>query len=538
MLLLLPYRERSIVDNVPYVTILLALACLVLTIAYHGSDKLLTQQASTYYQDSGLADIELPRYQAYLAARIDSEAADRLHRLRSAPAGSAVVERLVQSDARFLAELHAQVVVTPDDPAYAKWRDARRHFEQIEQGSGLSRYSLSRASARSLWRFVSYAFLQADYGQLLGNVLVLLLAGPFVEAALGRLRYALAFLAGCALTGGLQILFTDASVTGSSGAVAALAGMLLAVYGLRRVDVFYWLFFLYGVLRLPPAAVLAGWALDVAFQWAWQSSSGTLESGSAALADGGGFVAGVILAWILRPRQLAGGTAASGRAMSEARRGQTGSSLAAEAREAASRLDIRRATRLYRELVELEPARNDYKSAYLNTAMLGADEEALRDAALRLLWSKFRKPTDELRKTFLQLAQDKVLKVLPVDEHLRLARRLVKFREDAAALRVVDALLRDEHMRKNFGRQLADCLLGIFTAYSRHGLQRQAEQISTRLSTYFPTGAQLGGEAPSNRPPPTIVSMFKNTAPGFDLSAPDTENPRAGPPTLPGSAGR
>lgn len=538
MLLLLPYRERSIVDNVPYVTIVFALACLVLTIAYHGSDALVGQQATAYYQDSGLAGIELPRYQAYLAAGVGSEAADRLHRLRAAPAGSPIGEHLVQSDARFLAELHAQVVVTPDDPAFGRWRDARHHFEQLEQATGSARYSLNRTTARHLWRFVSYAFLHADYGQLLGNLLVLVLAGPFVEAALGRLRFAFAFLAGCAATGALQLVFTDGTVTGSTGAVAALAGMLLATYGLRRIDVFYWLFFLYGVLRLPPVAVLAAWGLDLAFQWAWLASSGAAEPGLEALASAGGFAVGLVLAWLLRPRRPVGGALAPGRAMSEARRGETGSGLAAEAREAASRLDIRRATRLYRELVELEPARNDYKSAYLNAALLGADEEALRDAALRLLWSKFRKPTDDLRKTFLQLAQDKVLKVLPVDEHLRLARRLVKFREDAAALRVVDALLRDEHMRKSFGRQLADCLLGIFTAYSRHGLQRQAEQISTRLSTYFPTGSQLGGEAPSNRPPPTIVSMFKNTAPGFDLSAPDTEGPRAGPPTLPGSASR
>ena len=187
-------------------------------------------------------------------------------------------------------------------------------------------------------------------------------------------------------------------------------------------------------------------------------------------------------------------------------------------------------------MVELEPTRTDYLGAYLNVALMGADEDAVQDSALRLLWNKFRKPTDELRKTFMQLTQDKVLKVLPIDEQLRLARRLVKFREDAAALRVIDALLRDDHTRKTYGRQLADCLLGIFTAYSRHGLQRQAEQISTRLSTYFPTGSAIGGVAPANRPPSTIVTMFRDTSPGYAVTQAGSEEPRSRPPTMPGSS--
>jgi tetratricopeptide (TPR) repeat protein len=264
-----------------------------------------------------------------------------------------------------------------------------------------------------------------------------------------------------------------------------------------------------------------------------QSHSAEPGAGVAYAAHIGGLCAGALLAWLLQrgPAPLASASSLA----ADARRADPAAALAAKAQEAASRLDIRRAIRLYRELVELEPSRTDYLGAYLNVTLLGADEEALQDAALRLLWSKFRKPTDELRKTFQQLTQDKVLKVLPVDEHLRLARRLVKLREDAAALRVIDALLRDDHMRKTYGRQLADCLLGIFTAYSRHGLQRQAEQISTRLSTYFPTGSAIGGVAPTNRPPPTIVTMFRDTSPGYAATQPGAEERRSGPPTLPGS---
>jgi hypothetical protein len=94
--------------------------------------------------------------------------------------------------------------------------------------------------------------------------------------------------------------------------------------------------------------------------------------------------------------------------------------------------------------------------------------------------------------------------VLPVDEQLRLARRLVATREDAAALRVLDGLLGDATTKHLYGRQLADCLLGLFTTYSRHGLKAQADTVKARLSQHFPSPGTLGGIAPTREPPLTV----------------------------------
>jgi hypothetical protein len=102
------------------------------------------------------------------------------------------------------------------------------------------------------------------------------------------------------------------------------------------------------------------------------------------------------------------------------------------------------------------------------------------------------------------MSQPHVLAVLPVEEQLRLARRLVATREDAAALRVLDGLLGTETTRNLYGRQLADCLLGLFTTYSRHGLRQQADQVRQRLAQHFPSPATLGGLAPNREPPMTV----------------------------------
>ncbi|HWY72530.1 MAG TPA: hypothetical protein VNW98_02740, partial [Burkholderiaceae bacterium] len=182
------------------------------------------------------------------------------------------------------------------------------------------------------------------------------------------------------------------------------------------------------------------------------------------------------------------------------------SSLSRQAREAAARLDTRRATQLFKELVDLEPRHIEHLSGYLNVALLGPDETVLQDAALRLLWLRSKSHSDQIRKAFLQLTQPKVLKVLPIDEHLRLARRLVKLREDAAALKVLDAILSDNHLRQLYGRQLADCLLGIYTGYVRRRLTTLAEMIHSRLTTYFEPADELGGLPPSSRPTTTVFT--------------------------------
>jgi hypothetical protein len=71
-------------------------------------------------------------------------------------------------------------------------------------------------------------------------------------------------------------------------------------------------------------------------------------------------------------------------------------------------------------------------------------------------------------------------------------------------LRVLDSLLSDDKMRTLYARQIADCLLGLFTTYTRHGLKQPADNVKTRLSRYFPSPGNIGGLAPSREMPVSI----------------------------------
>jgi hypothetical protein len=265
------------------------------------------------------------------------------------------------------------------------------------------------------------------------------------------------------------------------------------------VPVFYWIFFYFDTARIPALALLPVWIANEIYQWT--STSGSRVAYAAHI---GGFVGGAVLAWLLRPRDSKHIDRVLDAEFGDERHAQKLSELARQAQAAAARLDTKRAARLYGELAEANPSHVEYMTAAFNMALLSRDDEMLRDAALRVLWSRSKSRADELRKAFLGMAQPQVLRLLPVDEHLRLVRRLVRFRDDAIALRVLDGLLADDNLRTLFARQIADCLLGVFTTYTRNGLKQPADQVRMRLSKYFPRPDTIGGLPPSREMPASI----------------------------------
>ncbi|HXY21182.1 MAG TPA: rhomboid family intramembrane serine protease, partial [Burkholderiaceae bacterium] len=253
-MLLLPYSDKSVVRSFPVVTTLLVLVCTVVLFAFQSRDALREQRAFEYYHESGLDKIELPRYEEYLASSNDAEATERLRLLHRAEPGSPATVQLIQSDTLFQRALHAKRIVREDETGFGAWSAERQQFDSLLGSTVQARYSLARAQVAEVWRFVSYSFLHGGIAHWLGNMVVLVLVGPFVEAALGRLRFAAAYLAGGAAAGALHVIVSDSAVIGASGAIAATIGMLAVLYGTRKVPVFYWIFIVFGTAQIPALA--------------------------------------------------------------------------------------------------------------------------------------------------------------------------------------------------------------------------------------------------------------------------------------------
>ncbi|MDQ3214644.1 MAG: rhomboid family intramembrane serine protease [Pseudomonadota bacterium] len=524
-MLLIPYQTRFTAKSLPVVTLALILVNFAVYFFFQAGDRQAYQRAVSYYFTSQLAQIELPRYATYLEKRTDRGALQVLRMIRAGaqPEQSLPLVQAMKNDREFMRDLRDGVVVPSSDPVHATWRSQRSQFDTLIGRVFTERFALEASSAGipdTLLRLLTYQFLHGDMMHWLGNMIVLLLAGPFAEAALGRTRFLLAFLGSGIFAGALHMLVSDQALVGASGAIAGAMAMVAVLYGTRKVPVFYWLFVYFNTARIPALLLLPIWLVLEAVQWALSPGSRIAYS-----AHIGGFVAGAVLAFLLRPNDDKKVDRILDEQFVDERRNDRKSTLLQEAQTASARLDTRRAARAYGELLQSDPSNVQYATANFNMALLGRNPETLLDATLRVLWIRTRGARSELRPVYLQMSQPHVLAALPVDEQLRLTRRLVATREDTAALRVLDGLVGNETLKNLYGRQIADCLLGLFTTYSRHGLRQPAEDVKRRLSTHFPSPATLGGMAPSQEPPLTIRGA--TGAP----RAPRTRGALSGPPS-------
>lgn len=523
-MLLIPYQTRFTAKSLPVVTLALIMVNALVYFFLQAGDRQAYQRAVSYYFSSQLPQIELPRYATYLERRSDSGALQTLRMIRAGaqPEQSLRLVLAMENDRPFMRDLRDGAVVPSSDPIYATWRDQRVQFDSLISRVFTERFALQSGSGvgASLLGLLTYQFLHGDMMHWLGNMLVLLLAGPFAEAALGRFRFLVAYLGSGAFAGALHMLLSNQPLVGASGSIAGAMAMVAVLYGTRRVPVFYWLFVYFNTARIPALLLLPIWLAIEAVQWAVSP-----ESRVAYGAHIGGFLAGAVLAWLLKPHDSKKVDRILDEQFVDERRGDRKSTLLQEAQSASARLDTRRAARAYGELLQDDPNNVQYATAYFNMALLGRNSETLLDATLRVLWIRARGARSELRPVYLQMSQPHVLAALPVDEQLRLTRRLVATREDAAALRVLDGLVGNETLKNLYGRQIADCLLGLFTTYSRHGLRQPAEDVKRRLSTHFPSPATLGGKAPNREPPMTIRGATGTRAPRTRaaLSGPTSE---------------
>ena len=144
-------------------------------------------------------------------------------------------------------------------------------------------------------------FLHGGWGHLLGNMLYLGIFGDNVESALGHGRY-LAFYLVTGIAGALlHIVTSPSSTVPTLGASAAISGVLAAYLVLFPGNrVLVWFFF--RVSAVPALLVIGLWALMQFFIGAGSLLSPREGGGVAYVAHVGGFAAGLLLTFLLRPR--------------------------------------------------------------------------------------------------------------------------------------------------------------------------------------------------------------------------------------------
>ncbi|GGY24129.1 hypothetical protein GCM10010384_33840 [Streptomyces djakartensis] len=144
-------------------------------------------------------------------------------------------------------------------------------------------------------------FLHGSWLHLLGNMLFLWIFGNNIEDRMGHIRFLLFYVV-CGYAAAYVFALANSSsgspLIGASGAIAGVLGAYLVLYPRARVWVLV-PFLIFLPLRLPAWIVLGLW---FGLQAVYSSGQGVSAAGTVAyLAHVVGFVAGMLLAWPLRP---------------------------------------------------------------------------------------------------------------------------------------------------------------------------------------------------------------------------------------------
>jgi membrane associated rhomboid family serine protease len=144
-------------------------------------------------------------------------------------------------------------------------------------------------------------FMHGGWAHIGGNMLFLFVFGDNVERALGHLKYLLFYLVCGVVAAYAQILSSPESVIPSLGASGAISGALAAylVY-FPRNSVRVLVGFRY-VTQVPAVLMIGLWALLQFVSGIGSIAVSEQTGGVAYWAHIGGFIAGVVLAFLLRP---------------------------------------------------------------------------------------------------------------------------------------------------------------------------------------------------------------------------------------------
>ena len=237
----------------PPATLLLILINVLAFIFIQGDDDRVLDKALAYYQASTLPQLELPYYVSYLKEEQNEKIpADAIFHLNEPELQTMLVMRM-QWDEAFMARLRSDKVILSNDSAYPKWRTQRARFDEMIGELSVERFGFKPAEHKPL-TLLSHLFMHGDVGHLFGNMLFLFLVGFMTERVLGARAFLLAyFIAGLGAVELFGAVYpnTQSPLVGASGAIAGLMGLYTLIFGLRKVEFFYSIFFYFDYVRAP-----------------------------------------------------------------------------------------------------------------------------------------------------------------------------------------------------------------------------------------------------------------------------------------------
>ncbi len=158
-------------------------------------------------------------------------------------------------------------------------------------------------TAAALLPLLTHQFVHAGWLHVIGNLLYLWIFGDNVEDRLGPARFLALYLAAGVAAALGQAAVAPAPMVGASGAIAGVLGAYLVLSPTARVRTLVFLGIFITVVTLPAIVVIGEWLVIqvLAGLETMRIAPHRATENVAYVAHVAGFVAGIVLVWVLRP---------------------------------------------------------------------------------------------------------------------------------------------------------------------------------------------------------------------------------------------
>lgn len=286
-MIIVPVEKQIDWRRPPLVLFALVILNVFIFAFYQSGDYELLEEAVQQYQQQGLLQTEWRAYQAYQRS-LEQQGSEQQEPLRK---NDEFIQFYIVSDPGFDRFMSSQGEQYIPSGQRLKWRQARQQVEALSGRVSSNAFGFHSNNVSPI-QLISYQFLHGDISHLLGNMVFLILVGFAAEAALGSLVFLSFYLLsgiGAAL---LYAVFSTSSIglVGASGSISGVMAMYVVLFGLRKIQFFYYVFVFTGYFRAAAIVILPFYILKELYSYFAYT-----DSNVAFTAHIGGFITGAVL---------------------------------------------------------------------------------------------------------------------------------------------------------------------------------------------------------------------------------------------------
>lgn len=290
-MIIVPTEKSFDWKHTPIVLFAIVLLNMMVYFLYQTGDDARFGQAVEQYKQLNILAVEWPVFKEYVLAEGNKTELTDYEDLYRDGQDNKILIAYILIDSGFTLYLEKNIHKYITDEVYVDWELSRHQVNEMIKSISSIRLGLVPANLNPL-TLLTHQFLHGGLMHLVGNIFFLVMCGFAVEAAVGHLRF-LGFYLASGIVSGLSFsaLNLDSTVplVGASGAISGVMAMYLAVFRLKKIEFFYWLFVFVGYIRLPALVILPIYIGKEVVSYLTDT-----ESHVAFMAHAGGFVAGAV----------------------------------------------------------------------------------------------------------------------------------------------------------------------------------------------------------------------------------------------------